>query len=116
MSGTQAGHPYHPRWSAAGFAAELVPVCGPRHDCASPGKRPHLPAWQTEKIPPSEFKPGDNLGLRTRYFPAIDIDVEDPAIVAVVEEIAREIFGTTARRSRSNSPRCALLYKLEGEP
>src|SRR5229473_1282219 len=116
MNGAHADHPHHTTWSAAGFADELVPVCGPRHDCDSPGKVPHFGKWQTAKIEPSEFKPGTNLGLRTRYFPAIDIDVEDPAIVAAVEELAREIFGTTARRRRSNSPRCALLYRLEGEP
>ena len=116
MNGAQAGQSHHATWSAAGFADELVPVCGPKDDCSHPGKRPHLCGWETEKIPPSEFRPGMNLGVRTRYFPAIDVDVDDPAIVAVVEEIAREILGTTARRSRSNSPRCALLYRLDGEP
>src|SRR5215831_11245772 len=109
-------HPHHAAWSAAGFAEELLPVCGPKHECDSPGKVPHLGKWQTAAIEPSEFKPGMNLGLRTRYFPAIDVDVEDTAIVAAVEDVARELFGTTACRRRSNSQRCAFLYKLEGSP
>ena len=103
-------------WTAAGYAAELVPVCGYQHDdCGSPGKVPHSPGWQTKEFDLADFAPGMNLGQRTRYFPAIDIDVEDAEIVAAVEDVARELLGTTARRSRSNSPRCALLYKLEGE-
>jgi len=40
--------PAHLRlWAATDFAKELVPVCGPRHGCASPGKRPHAPGWET---------------------------------------------------------------------
>lgn len=104
-------------WAAAGFAKELVPVCGPRHRCDSPGKIPHFGGWQTRSFSPHEFgKSWPNTGLRTRLFPAIDIDVEDAAVVAAVEDVAREILGTTARRSRRNSARCALLYRLDGEP
>jgi hypothetical protein len=116
MSDAQPDLDHLSGWRASGFAQELVPVCGPTDSCSHPGKRPHLKGWQTAKIPPSEFKPGMNLGLRTRYFPALDIDVEDPGIVAAVTDVARELFGSTAQRHRSNSPRCALLYKLEGEP
>lgn len=103
-------------WTAAGYAGELVPVCGyQHHECTSPGKRPHAEEWQTKEFAPADFTPEMNLGQRTRYFPAIDIDVDEAEIVTTVEDVARELLGTTARRSRSNSSRCALLYQLEGE-
>src|SRR4051812_30644763 len=93
-----AREPDRSAWFADGFAEELVPLCGPRHSCKSPGKRPHWSGWETAAFAPVDFKPGENLGLRTRRFPALDIDVEDPAIVAIVEDVAREILGSTARR------------------
>src|SRR5207237_9998407 len=106
------------------FAAELVPVCGPQcahrdRDgklCDSPGKAVHRSKWQSKVFADGDFRPGENTGVRTRHHPVIDIDVDDPTIAAVVERVARQVFGAPARRPRRNSSRSALLNLLDGRP
>ncbi len=108
-------------WAAAGFGAELLPVCGPRHDCDSPGKIPHVPGWRKMEITSALLarwarSHRGNVGLRTRRFPAIDVDVEDAALADACERIVLVTLGSTARRTRANTARRLLLYRLEGEP
>jgi hypothetical protein len=109
------------QWRAAGFGPEIIPVCGPDHGCESPGKRPHLPGWQDLVITPAILAPWarthrGNIGLRTRLFPAIDIDVDDQPIAEHCERLALLTLGSTACRTRANTSRRLLLYRLESEP
>jgi len=110
-------------WSAAGFGAELLPLCA--WDDVSVaidrrGKKPIPTGWSELKVTPDLLATWSrqrvNVGLRTRYFPAIDIDVDAEAIAAAVEDVAVRVLGKTARRTRANSPRRALLCRLAGEP
>jgi hypothetical protein len=117
---TVIGQPAFLSWAAAGFGAELVRLTP--HDAAgqSPGKRPIDDAWQTITVTPDlvaawSRQPG-NVGLRTRYFPVLDVDVDDRPIADAVERLVLATLGSTARRVRSNSARRALLFRLEGAP
>lgn len=107
-------------WADSGFAAELVHLTPHDASSASAGKRPTDRDWQSRTVTPADIdewaRAGGNVGLRTRLYPAIDIDVDDPVIADVCERVATEVLGRTARRTRSNSARRALLYRLEGEP
>jgi hypothetical protein len=108
-------------WADAGFGSELIPLCGPDHSCASPGKRPHLAGWQDVIITPATLAVWalthtGNIGVRTRYFPAVDIDVESPAVAEACEEGVIATVGAAARRTRANTARRLLLFRLEGEP
>jgi len=99
---------------------ELVPLCAHTcKECDSPGKRPyphHELGWQTRTFPAAQLQGAANLGLRTRHYPGLDNDVDDPAIAAAIEEVARTVLGPAPRRFRANSSRSTLLYRLaEGE-
>jgi KaiC/GvpD/RAD55 family RecA-like ATPase len=101
-------------WAEAGFGAELVPV-EPR------GKAVRLEDWPTRVTTAKDLaawdRNGNSVGLRNRHFPAIDIDVDDdPVARDLVLRVAERILGASALRSRSGSTRCALLYRLEGDP
>jgi hypothetical protein len=109
------------RWSDAGFSGDLLPLCGPRHGCDSPGKIPHVPGWRTMEITPAMVagwgrSHAGNLGLRTRRFPAIDVDVEDAELADACERVVLVTLGSTAQRTRANTARRLLLFRLEGEP
>lgn len=108
-------------WAAAGFGAELVRLntIDAPHD-QSPGKRPLDDEWQSIQVTAEHAtrwarEPG-NVGVRTRRFPAVDIDVDDGPIADVCEKVLSAVLGHTARRTRSNAARRALLYRLSGEP
>jgi hypothetical protein len=108
-------------WAAGGFGPELIPVCGPNDCCSSPGKRPHLPGWQEVTVTPALLSTwgrvhAGNVGLRTRNYPAVDLDIEIPSIADACEEVIATTIGLTARRTRANSARRLLLFRLEGAP
>lgn len=107
-------------WSRAGFGAELVRLTPHNDRGTSAGKKPVLRDWQSRAVTAADIdswaREGGNVGLRTRLYPAIDIDVDDPAIADACERVATEVLGATARRTRSNSARRALLYRLKGDP
>lgn len=108
-------------WARAGFGGELLPLCGPRHSCGSPGKVPHIPGWQHMQITPTLVASWTrshlgNLGLRTARYPAVDLDVEDAALADEFERVALVTLGSTARRTRANTARRLLLFRLEGAP
>jgi hypothetical protein len=108
-------------WAAAGFGAELVRLntIEAAHD-ESPGKKPIDPAWQTMPVTPALVerwaRTPANVGLRTRLFPVADIDVDDGPIAEAIEAVILGRLGVTAKRTRNNSARRALLFRLEGEP
>jgi hypothetical protein len=108
-------------WGNAGFSGELIPLCGPHHACASPGKRPHIVGWQDLRVTPAMVAAWSaahrgNVGLRTRTFPAVDIDVDDAAIASACENVIENAVGSTARRTRDNTHRRLLLFQLSGHP
>ncbi len=100
-------------WLAAGFGAELVLV---EHQ----GKRPLLEGWQSLEVTPPLVGEWDrqraNVGLRTCHFPVLDVDVDDQELAEAVVALAFEHLGPSAMRTRANSPRCAVLYRLAGQP
>lgn len=53
-----------------------------------------------------------NIGLRTAYFPAVDIDVRDAALSALLLNLTREHFGPAPVRV-GLAPKCAALYRTE---
>ncbi len=112
--------PAFTEWADAGFGAELVRVSPPDDPGPSAGKRPLGDGWQAAEITPAMLQAWSrgryNVGLRTRPFPVLDIDVDDPAIAAVVAAVAVEILGPAPQRWRENSARSALLYRLHGVP
>jgi RecA-family ATPase len=58
-----------------------------------------------------------NTGILCDGLQAIDIDVEDSAIVAQIESAALHFLGQAPKRIRSNSARMLMLYRAaEGEP
>ncbi len=101
-----------PRWVAAGFGAELVRV-------EPGGKKPTESGWQAIKVTRPMVDQWSaaaaNVGLRTRVYPAVDLDVDDQEVAAELQALTFRLLGESAVRTRSNSPRCAILYRLDGE-
>lgn len=56
--------------------------------------------------------PDSNIGLRTKYFPGIDIDIDLPSLVQDLLPIAEQHLGTSPVRGRDGSPRLMILYRL----
>jgi hypothetical protein len=54
---------------------------------------------------------GASVGLQTRHFPALDIDVEDDDLATAIEEWARKYLGPAPVRFRAGSPRRLMLYR-----
>lgn len=122
------------QWKARGF--DVIPVAP--HDATgipekSRGKIPAkidgagiwhpLVGWPTADLPADLLRlcgqAGANVGIRTRQFPAADIDVHDPKdkdIADAAEVVLAEQVGAAPVRTRSNSPGRAILYRLAGEP
>jgi hypothetical protein len=58
-----------------------------------------------------------NTGILCDGLRAVDIDVDDTNAAREIERIAVEMLGSAPVRRRSNSPRCAMLYRAQtGEP
>lgn len=53
---------------------------------------------------------GANVGLQCRNFPAVDIDVEDPALAEAIALEAILTLGVAPCRSRANSAKRLMLY------
>jgi hypothetical protein len=112
--------PAFARWAEHGFARELVLVTPHDAPGASPGKRPVEQEWQTKTVTDEDLArwsdTPSNVGLRARYFPAIDIDVEDATVADIVERVAVDVLGGAPRRTRANTARRLLPYRLAGAP
>jgi hypothetical protein len=106
-------------WIAGGFASEMVRLHPFDAKVQSAGKRPIEDSWQSQEVSSSDVESWSdqhiNIGLRTRLYPCLDIDVDDPVLSAALETVAIDILGHTPVRTRSNSGRRALLYRLGGE-
>jgi hypothetical protein len=128
-----------PIWAAAfhAFGADVVPITPPdgrigEGSTLKPeamGKAPGIyapgtdswtgfPKWQQvqatkELVAQWSRWPGCNIGLHTRNMIAADVDVDDPAAVAVIRRVLVAQLGEPVWRVRSNSARCAGLYAME---
>lgn len=85
---------------AKGFGQELIPIQRNQKRCLMPG----WPAIVvTPSMPETWLEAGLGLGLRTRVFPAIDVDILDPALAAVAKEALGRVFGR-AMLTRTGRP------------
>ena len=89
------------------------------------GKRPAMDDWAArERTNPAEigmwssaggYLFAQNTGLRTKFTPAIDIDIMDPEVAGAIEDLARETFeehGATPCRI-GQAPKRALLFRTD---
>jgi hypothetical protein len=89
------------------------------------GKGPYGNGWQTgaRKDPPEIIDLGSvvawaqNTGILCDGLRAVDLDIDDAALIEQAVQLAFTMLGETIVRSRENSPRCLLVYRAaEGEP
>ena len=88
------------------------------------GQGTHRKNWpeQAQRDPPTCITLGAvrhalNTGIACAGLRAVDIDVDDPALVTQAVRLAVDMLGATITRTRANSPRCLLVYRAaEGEP
>lgn len=124
------------RLYTAGFV-DLIPVVPPDAQLApssklepsSRGKSPGVKlanglwvgtAWRVLETTAEDVRTwvgwGANMGLRTAFFPAVDIDCADEALASMIEQAALAQLGPAARRT-GNPPKRLLLYRLgDGDP
>src|SRR5271166_4543729 len=56
--------------------------------------------------------PDPNIGIRTKYFPVVDFDIELDRLVRDLLPIAEKHLGPAPLRGRDGSPRVMLIYRL----
>lgn len=80
------------------------------------GKWKGFTAWQSATTTRDDvtrwIADGAGFGLRTRAYPAIDVDVFDPAIASAVEAVLVELFGDVLRRT-GQPPKFAVPCRAE---
>lgn len=126
------------RWHEAGFTADLLPIIpvgapltpGTKVKPIHLGKVPGVltPAqtwsglggkWSDELTATLEdlkrwTKWGASVGLQSRQFPGLDIDVDDAATADAIEALAYDYLGLTSSRTRVGSARRLLIYSGSG--
>lgn len=91
-------------------AADLGKVPGRKNGV---GEWTGLQDWATVAAQPALYDEwGANVGLRTRHFPAFDIDVED-ALAEEIENLVHRTLGRGLVRHRTNSQKLAVVYRTE---
>lgn len=102
------------RWVNAGYSGEdLVPL-------PAGEKGPRIAGWESRVFSRDDLrtsaKQGLELGLRTRRFPALDVDCDDRLVTDTVRRVLREGSGP-APMIRSRTPagveRFAAIFRLE---
>ena len=105
--------------------AELSPTTG--LDRSARGKTPGqrrsdglwrgFPQWtqhQTTREDIAEWADWDaNLGLRTRNYPAIDVDIDDPDVARDFQEAITQVLGGAPLRRIGRAPRFAILCRTD---
>jgi Family of unknown function (DUF5906) len=126
------------RWYEAGFGSDLLPIAPPHAPLSNDstirpehlGKTPAVLGasglwsgftgkWSTEfSAELADLKHwtrwGASVGLQTRNYPALDIDVNVDAVAAAVERLALDYLGIGPVRFRTGSPRRLILYRRAG--
>jgi hypothetical protein len=125
------------RWHEAGFTSELLPIIPPGVELTAnstvrpqdrgkaPGeKHPKIGKWHglegkwSEELnaTPGDLKKWDawgaSVGLQSRKFLGLDIDVEDAAVVQLIGELASDYLGFGPVRYRDGSPRRLVMFAL----
>jgi predicted P-loop ATPase len=127
-------------YAAAGFATELLPIL-PRDAEVSPASPNRENLLKSRGKVPGRYRRegwvgflqwpehlaseadvarwsnwfdrlGAGVGLQGRRFPALDIDVEDAAIVALVRQLAESMLGAGPVRSRGTH-KCLIAYRSD---
>jgi hypothetical protein len=103
-----------------------MPVYNPDHaDRERAGKAPLGKDWEkrARQTPPECIAIGSvvawatNTGILCDGLRAIDLDIDEQPLVALVSQLAVNMLGATIIRTRANSPRCLLVYRATtGEP
>lgn len=58
---------------------------------------------------------GANVGILAEQYPAVDIDVLDPELAEILEDVVTDVLGNAPRRI-GRAPKRLLMYRLEGAP
>ena len=58
------------------------------------------------------YWPEHSVGVQTKYFPAIDIDIDNPDLAHEVNKVIDKLIPPTTTRSRPNTPRTVRVFKL----
>jgi hypothetical protein len=127
------------RWFEAGFGSETLPIIPPgatlvagsevraEHLGKTPGTRKADGSWaglsgkwsDTLIATVADAKQwvqwGASVGLQSRLYLGLDIDVESEEQAAAVEALALDYLGLAPVRFRDGSPRRLLVYKRAGE-
>jgi len=120
-----------------GLVADLLPVVSetslpisPRSRIAQAGKTPSLVnagghiaglAKWTERVTTlhdvKRWSADPRLGIcvQTRRVRALDVDIDDPAISGQVRDVVEALAGAMPCRSRSNSGKLLLAFRMEGD-
>jgi hypothetical protein len=121
----------------SGLAADLLPVVSNPHAVISErsslkslGKSPStynqdrnvvgFPGWATHHATDVEvtkwaLEPDYGICVQCRILRVIDIDIEDPDIVADLCELVKVVLGNMPIRRRANSSKCAMVFWMHGE-
>lgn len=125
------------RLDALGVGADLLPVVSNPNAEISPtstmkqlGKTPSrydrdrkvtgIARWTEHQASDADLKrwsaePDYGICVQTRLLRVLDIDVENRAVVdAIVAAVQARLLFTLPRRSRRDSAKCALAFKMEG--
>lgn len=122
-------------WAEAGFGPDLLPIIPPKASVsahagenvhASRGKIPGkltadgwvgLADWTllraNDDMRRRWARWNASIGLQTRSFPAVDIDISDPQLANTVAGMAVAYLGGAAVRRRAGSSRMVLLFRTD---
>lgn len=80
-------------------------------------KVPFYKDWPNKIIPEDEllshYRNGGNIGIKTRYYPAFDIDVDDPSTAHEIAQFIQNKHSPWCVRKREGSPRFLIAFKLK---
>lgn len=126
------------KYVAAGYGAELLPIAPPNAvasvtssamkkgagklpavfyaDRGAAGEWTGYPNWSEIKVDAELITywstwPTRNIGLRTKFFPAIDIDVADEWMATMIADACRKRIGDAPVRGRQGSSRRLMVYR-----
>lgn len=94
----------------AGFGRELIPIQPGQKRCLAKGwPTLHVKAAMVE----TWLKDGMGLGLRTRLFPTIDVDITDPALADVAETALTTALGAPILKRTGRPPKFAIPCRTD---
>jgi hypothetical protein len=119
----------------AGYGEDMLPVIPPGaklssithirpHNCGKiPGKRGPDGEWFGFKNWPKHLTSredverwiawGASFGLRTRRFPFVDIDIDEPGLASEIADAVTRVLGSKPLRRVGRPPRCAIPFQTD---